>query len=318
MEDSDDNNDNNSQDLGNLEEDDNSYLGSNTEKGTRISKESLPNKPRYTIVKNNFSEEEESIDNKENNSKISHDSKQEEEKKKKEHKNDHKKESKDITIINYKIILVGDISVGKTSIIRRYINNSFSDDYNCTIQADQQTKIIEEDENTSIRLNIWDTVGQEKFRSITRQFYRDCQGAFIVFDLSRKKSFEEMQVWLNDIKNYGNNDTVIIILGNKSDLSMEREISSNDIKDKLNELDEEYIYFEVNAKNGNNISMAFDKMKKLIMENKKKIEDKKLKEENIKKVQKKSKSKSEKDEEKRTQSLNELYKDYHEKNKRCC
>lgn len=318
MEDSDDNNDNNSQDLGNLEEDDNSYLGSNTEKDTRISKESLPNKPRYTIVKNNFSEEEESIDNKENNSKISHDSKQEEEKKKNEHKNGHKKESKDITIINYKIILVGDISVGKTSIIRRYINNSFSDDYNCTIQADQQTKIIEEDENTSIRLNIWDTVGQEKFRSITRQFYHDCQGAFIVFDLSRKKSFEEMQVWLNDIKNYGNNDTVIIILGNKSDLSMEREISSNDIKDKLNELDEEYIYFEVNAKNGNNISMAFDKMKKLIMENKKKIEDKKLKEENIKKVQKKSKSKSEKDEEKRTQSLNELYKDYHEKNKRCC
>ena len=318
MEDSDDNNDNNSQDLGNLEEDDNSYLGSNTEKDTRISKESLPNKPRYTIVKNNFSEEEESIDNKENNSKISHDSKQEEAKKKNEHKNGHKKESKDITIINYKIILVGDISVGKTSIIRRYINNSFSDDYNCTIQADQQTKIIEEDENTSIRLNIWDTVGQEKFRSITRQFYHDCQGAFIVFDLSRKKSFEEMQVWLNDIKNYGNNDTVIIILGNKSDLSMEREISSNDIKDKLNELDEEYIYFEVNAKNGNNISMAFDKMKKLIMENKKKIEDKKLKEENIKKVQKKSKSKSEKDEEKRTQSLNELYKDYHEKNKRCC
>ena len=312
MESSDDNSDNNDKlNAGNLEEDnDSSYIGSKDDRDNNIL-ENGQLKPRYTIVKNDFSIANESVDNKDNNSKISDDPKKDGKKKKSQ-----KIVLKDINIINYKIILVGEVSVGKTSIIGRYLNNSFSDDYRCTIQAEQQTKVIKEDENTSIKLNIWDTVGQEKFRAITRQYYRDCQGAFIVFDLTKKKTFEEIQTWINDIKNYGNSDTAIIILGNKSDLSNEREISPNDIKEKLNELNED-LYFEVSAKNGNNISMAFDKIKKIITENKKIIEEKKRKEGNKKVKKNKSKSKREK-EEKRTQSLNEFDRDFQEKNKKCC
>ena len=220
--------------------------------------------------------------------------------------------------------------MGKTSIIGRYINNAFDDDYQCTIQAEQQSKVIKEDENTSIKLNIWDTVGQEKFRAVTRQYYRDCHGAIIVFDLTKRSSFEQMKIWLEDIKNYGNNDTVIIIMGNKSDLTGEREISSNEIKEKLNELNDDYLYFEVSAKNGNNISMAFDKLKKLIMENRKANENKDnnevknkkgkndKKEKSDKKDKKDKKEKSNKNEEKRAKSLNEIDKNFHEKNKRCC
>ena len=291
---------------------------------------------RFTVVENNFTEEE-SNDAKEesvNNSKTkdttnTNDNSKKEEDNKKIY--DKTKKKSDITFINFKIILVGDVSVGKTSIIGRYINNSFNDDYQCTIQAEQQSKVIKEDENTSIKLNIWDTVGQEKFRAVTRQYYRDCHGAIIVFDLTKKSSFEQMRIWLDDIKNYGNNDTVIIIMGNKSDLTGEREISQNEIKEKLDELNDDYLYFEVSAKNGNNISMAFDKLKKLIMENRKNIDNMNNKERNNKKDKKEKNDKQDKKdknvkndkknkdrEERKSKSLNEFDKNFHEKNKKCC
>ena len=263
---------------------------------------------RYTIVDKNFNDE--------GNSEIIHQSneisnsknniKNEELKEKKHNK---KVDKSTINFINLKIILVGDVAVGKTSIVGRYINNSFSDDYKCTISAEQNTKIIKEDDNNSIRLNIWDTAGQEKFRALTRQYYHDCQGAIIVFDITKRKTFKSLDVWINEIKEFGNKDTVTIIIGNKSDLAEEREITMNEIQNKLND---EYLYFEVSAKSGNNISLAFDKMKKLIMENKKKNEE--LEIINDEKNGKKSKSKKKK-EEKKTKLLKEFD---HQNNKRCC
>ena len=135
-----------------------------------------------------------------------------------------------VSFIDLKIILLGDCGVRKTSIAGRYIDSSFKDTYYATIQVEKRVKIINEDDKTSLRLNIWDTAGQERYRSITRQFYRDCQGAFIVFDLSKKSSFNEVKNWINELKTHGNDDTVLIILGNKSDLTTEREISEEDIK----------------------------------------------------------------------------------------
>jgi len=348
MEDSDDNSDNMDKlNLEDFEKYEDSIVGSNIDQDNnilekaRITASSRGNDiqlmNRFTVVENNFSEEpndekEESDNNSKtkDNKNIDNNPIIEEDNKNKY--DDKTKNKSEITFINFKIILVGDVSVGKTSIIGRYINNSFDDDYQCTIQAEQQSKVIKEDENTSIKLNIWDTVGQEKFRAVTRQYYRDCHGAIIVFDLTKKKSFEQMTEWLNDIKNYGNSDTVIIIMGNKSDLNSEREIFPNEIKEKLDQFNDDYLYFEVSAKNGNNISMAFDKLKKLIMENRKNIEnmninevknkkdkkDKNDKKEKNDKKDKKEKSNKNKKEEKRAKSLNEFDKNFHEKNKRCC
>ena len=169
-------------------------------------------------------------------------------------------------------------------------------------------KIINEDDKTSIRLNIWDTAGQEKFRSITRQFYRDCQGAFIVFDLTKKSSFNELKTWINELKTHGNDDTVIIILGNKSDLTTEREISEDVIK---NEIKDKYKYFEVSAKTGNNVSLAFDEMKKLIMQ---KIKKNEQNESNTKP----GKKKLSKEEKKRAQSLDEIKETVNNKEAKCC
>ena len=312
MDDSDSDDNLGASDLGDSEKGANSLAGSNLDhdnfgmrKISDNSNDAVQIKHRFTIVENNFSEDvsdykDDSVDISKNNesSKSNNNSKIKESNNKKSNKN---KDKSEINFIDFKIILVGDVAVGKTSIIGRYINNSFDKDYKCTIQAEQQTKIIKEDNNTSVRLNIWDTVGQEKFRSITRQFYRDCQGAIIVFDLTQKKTFDYIPTWIIEIKNYGNNDTIIIILGNKSDLTKEREILPNDIKKELND---EYLYYEVSAKNGNNISMAFDTLKKLIMENK------------IKNERKNRKKKDKQDQ--LSQSLNEFDEEFNEKNRKCC
>ena len=312
--------------LGEFEKEDDSFVvGSNIEQENNILEKGritenlksneTPLMNRFTIVEDKFSEEqndikEEFINNYKNNenSNVKNDSKNEYLIKKKQEYNS--EESK-INFINLKIILIGDIAVGKTSIINRYVNNSFEENYQCTIQAEQQTKIVKEDENTYVKLIIWDTVGQEKFRSLTRQYYNGCQGAIIVFDLTNKKSFDYIQNWIEEINNYGDENAIVMIIGNKSDLTAEREISQSDIKNKLNG---EYFYFEVSAKNGNNISMAFDKMKKLILEIRKEEEKKEIKE----KVQKNKYKKEKKLEDKKSKSLNKYDKNFKEKNKKCC
>ena len=152
------------------------------------SNDEAKSKKRYKVIENDFFGE--AIDFKDDyfNDVINNDFSSSDNNSKNTKDNKSKDKSK-IEFINLKIIIVGDVSVGKTSIIGKYINNSFNDNYKCTIQAEQQTKIIEEDNYTSIKLNIWDTAGQEKYRSLTRQFYRDCQGAIIVCDLTKKKNF---------------------------------------------------------------------------------------------------------------------------------
>ena len=164
--------------------------------------------------------------------------------------------------IEIKIILLGDVSVGKTSIISRYVNNSFTEDYRCSIQAEKKTKLIDVDLNTSVRMNIWDTVGQEKYRNLTRQYYHDCHGAIIVFDITKKDSFDVIQKWIDELRSNGPKNIVIIIVGNKSDLTHEREVPFEDIKNKIGN---KYPYYEVSAKNGNNIVLAFDKLRTQIL-----------------------------------------------------
>ena len=298
----------------NLEQDNNIL---DKERLSENSKNEEQLKGRFTVVDKNFIEEpkdkkDDSVNLSKNNDSLnnSRNSKAYEEKKqKKEKKSEVKKK-----FINLKIILVGDVSVGKTSVLERYINNNFKDDYTCTIQAEQKTKIINEDSNTLIRMDIWDTAGQEKFRSLTRQYYRDSQGAIIVFDITKKKTFDSLQTWIDDIQDYSDKDIPIIIVGNKSDLIDEREVSENNINEFLND---KYTYFEVSAKYGNNIDLAFNKIKKLIMENRKMNNE----EENEDKWNKK-KNKNKKDrireEEKRSQSLDEMSKHLNEKNKKCC
>ena len=156
----------------------------------------------------------------------------------------------------FKLILIGSSGVGKTSILQRYIQKIFNDDYTCTIGVDFFMKSMKIDDKL-IKLQLWDTAGTEKFKSITTGYYRGANAAFIVFDLTSRKSFESVSEWIENYYKYSNPDYErhVILIGNKSDLKNERIITENEIDDfvKLNKIK----YFETSAKNGENIDDTF-------------------------------------------------------------
>ncbi len=163
----------------------------------------------------------------------------------------------------FKVILLGDMSVGKTSILLRYVENKFKENIISTIGVDFRDKIIDYGD-TKIALKIWDTSGQEKYESLAQHFLRDTDGAFLVFDLTEKSSFEHIKKWLTDI-NDSNENVKIIILGNKSDLKDKRVVAEDiaiNFAQKHN-----FKYFETSAKDDTNINEAFKAMADSFMEN---------------------------------------------------
>ena len=117
----------------------------------------------------------------------------------------------------YKILLIGNSSVGKSSIFNRYVDNCYSDLSVSTIGVDFKIKTLKIN-NKIIKLQIWDTNGQERFKAITNSYYRNSHGIIVVFDITDRKSFTGLRNWLNDADRYSEN-TCKILVGNKSDLN---------------------------------------------------------------------------------------------------
>ena len=111
-----------------------------------------------------------------------------------------------ISTFNFKIVLIGNVSVGKSSIIKRFINNEFNNTYICTVGTELSKKSLLIEENKLINLFIWDTCGQERFRTVTRQYYRDTEAILLVFDLTNEKSFNDLYSWLEEAINYRINE----------------------------------------------------------------------------------------------------------------
>merc|ERR1719420_2009997 len=126
-----------------------------------------------------------------------------------------------VTEYLYKVLVVGDIGTGKTSIIKRFVHNIFSMHYKSTIGVDFALKVINWDANTVVRLQLWDIAGQERFGNMTRVYYRDAAAAFVVFDLTRRTTFEAVRKWKEDLdsKVITTDGAKIptILLANKSD-----------------------------------------------------------------------------------------------------
>lgn len=161
----------------------------------------------------------------------------------------------------YKIILLGDIAVGKTSILSRFINNSFSEVYKCNVGVDFKAKTIYLDDKTGADLNIWDTCGEERFRGVSRQYYKDSNGILLVFDLTNHLSFEGLQSWFDDIYNFAMTGIDIVLLGNKSDDIANRAVTIEEIKEMINDKIN-CSYYEVSAKTGYNVTIAFEELAK--------------------------------------------------------
>ena len=157
-----------------------------------------------------------------------------------------------------KVILVGDISVGKTSVLGRFIDNKFSTEYKCTVGSDTKVKYVQIDQNNFAKVSIWDTAGEEKFRAVTKNYFKDAQGALIVFDLTNKETFIKLSEWIEFVNDSSPADVVITLVGNKSDLDNQRKVSFEEGVEysKILKCD----YYEVSAKNGSNISLIFEKM----------------------------------------------------------
>ena len=179
-----------------------------------------------------------------------------------------------IQTYNLKIIVLGDIAVGKTSVIGRYMTNTFSEEHKSSISCEFKNKKIILDGETSANLQIWDTAGEERFMSVTRQYYNDSNGAIVIYDLTNKDTFLKMHKWIKELKDNAPKDIIISVVVNKSDLVNEKV----DLGEELTPFKKDYLYCEVSAKHGTNVSLAFENLTNKIIE---KMKEKKEKGEKI-------------------------------------
>jgi Ras-related protein Rab-1A len=124
----------------------------------------------------------------------------------------------------FKILLIGDSSVGKSSLLMRFADDTFHESFLPTIGVDFKIRTIM-NEGSIVKLQMWDTAGQEKFKNITTAYYKGAQGVILVFDLTDRKSFEDAKNWFAEVDKYANPNVVKILVGNKSDILINRKIS---------------------------------------------------------------------------------------------
>ena len=157
----------------------------------------------------------------------------------------------------YKLVFIGDQSVGKTSIISRFQFDTFDDHYQTTIGIDFVSKTVPVDDGT-VRLQLWDTAGQERFRSLIPSYIRDSHVAVVVFDITNRESFESTSKWIADVRAQRGNDVVIVLVGNKTDLAAQRAVTTAELEARAAE--QEIMFIETSAKEGFNIKLLFRRL----------------------------------------------------------
>ena len=162
----------------------------------------------------------------------------------------------DFDIPSCKITIVGDSGVGKTSIIGRFVTGIFLSEVNSSSGLNYSQKFYEKN-GKKVSLNLWDTVGEEKFRALGRNFYRDSFVIIMVYDISSRASFENVkEVWYPEIKNYGEKFKLISLVGNKCDKYEEEEVPLQEAKDYAKEINAKF--FLISANDGTGINEMFE------------------------------------------------------------
>ena len=180
------------------------------------------------------------------------------------------KDEEKTKIIEAKIVLLGDVSVGKTSIASRYCKNSFNEHHINTIGGAYQQQKVVLGNGSMVKLHIWDTSGQERFRAMTNLYYRDAQVAILTYDITNESSFSSIEFWIQELKYKVENENMILCLvGNKCDVNLnERKVTSQ--KGKNFAQDNNMIFFETSAKTGEGVKDLFVTIANKVYEQQKK------------------------------------------------
>ena len=157
---------------------------------------------------------------------------------------------------NFKVVLVGETGVGKTSIISQFIDQVFEEELQTSTGGSFSSKEIFFDNGKSLKLEIWDTAGQERYRSLTKIFYKNSSCAILVYDITKKQTFDELKnYWIGQIKESAPKDIMLAIVGNKEDLLDKEQVDENEARDFAKE--NNALFFSTSAKNSNAINQLF-------------------------------------------------------------
>jgi Ras-related protein Rab-1A len=154
----------------------------------------------------------------------------------------------------FKLLLIGDSGVGKSCLLLRFADDTYTESYISTIGVDFKIRTIELDGKT-IKLQIWDTAGQERFRTITSSYYRGAHGIIVVYDITDQESFNNVKQWLQEIDRYACENVNKLLVGNKSDLTSKRAVETTAAKEYADQLGIPFL--ETSAKSATNVEQAF-------------------------------------------------------------
>ncbi|KAL1820403.1 hypothetical protein DCAR_0416736 [Daucus carota subsp. sativus] len=154
----------------------------------------------------------------------------------------------------FKVVLIGDSAVGKSQILARFARDEFSLDSKATIGVEFQTRTLNI-QHKSVKAQIWDTAGQERYRAVTSAYYRGAVGAMLVYDITKRQTFDHIPRWLQELRGQADKNIVIILLGNKNDLEDERAVSTEDAKEFAQQ--EGLFFLETSALQATNVEDAF-------------------------------------------------------------
>ena len=158
-------------------------------------------------------------------------------------------------LMKLKLIVVGNQGTGKSCILNRFVNETFDENYQATIGLDFQSKNVSIHDQ-DVRLILYDTAGQEKFRSLIPMYIREAQIILLIYDISNRESFDSMPKWIQEVLDVKNTEAVFVLIGNKIDLENERKVTFEEGKKFAEE--NNFIFQEVSAKNGNNFEKLFE------------------------------------------------------------
>lgn len=153
-----------------------------------------------------------------------------------------------------KLMMLGDSNVGKSSILSKYCNGEFLSRHITTVGLDFQIKDLDIN-NKKIKVQIWDTAGQERYHVITKNFFKGSDGFIIIYDITSRESFDNINNWIEQINTFVDNNVKCIIFGNKNDLNEQRKVEINEGKELAQKYN--YNFFETSAKDGNNVEKGF-------------------------------------------------------------